>query len=264
MKLFMVLLLYVLSGFLIAPYQIAENPLEIHDVIPSSSGKSWKFEVVSIPTATNVSLQLNSSSCELYFLNQSGYQDWLNNAYTSSYIQLASFQNNFTFWEKLESTGTYYIAVTNHGDEPVSIDGTWVIDVWGPDISCNIKANQVVSGIITISVKVDDTWSDVEGISLYINQIEVKKTSNNSLNFEWNTYLHDDGQMPIQIIAVDTASNTNTLDMVVNIDNQITTQEESDVPSQDFTFPMILIFLFAVCGLISIVNWWRDPNRDTG
>lgn len=240
----------------------ADNPLEIDHVLNGHSSRHWAFHVYESPVFMHGDLWINDTSCEIYFLNESGFQDWSSHLYTSNYIRLASFAENLTFWERLDHSGDYYIGVVNHGDNAVHVSGIWLTDEWPPEIAANISDGAIVEGIVAVNVTAQDDYFGVSGMSLDIDGYEVATSESEQLTYVWNTMLYSDGQHTLRIEAADNAENTASTTITVEVRNQ-TTDTNGDGTTGMPGWVYIIIGLFGLVIIASGVSWWREQRRAT-
>lgn len=258
------ILLLILVSLIVPPYFPSANPTEIDYVLPSKSSKHWTIQADSAPTASYGNIEINDTSCEIYFLNETGFEEWSQKGFTNAYLRLSSFENNLTFWEPIHSSGNYYIGIVNHGDNAVQISGIWLFDIWGPTINVNIADGETIEGTTSVEVTAQDEWSEVDSLTLFIDSDEVESADTNNLTFDWYTRQYSNGMHSIRIEALDAAGNIAEHEIEIEVRNAETGNGEDEHLLGPPNWFYWLIGLGMIIGLWSGIKWWIEERKSNG
>jgi hypothetical protein len=84
-----------------------------------------------------------------------------------------------------------------------SVSGSISIDTSPPSISCSLISNATYNGTVFITANATDTMSGVDNMELLIDGTSKKTTSSGSLEYNWGTTAHSNGNHTITIRAED-------------------------------------------------------------
>ena len=80
------------------------------------------------------------------------------------------------------------------------------------------KGGELISGIFDMELDVFDDGSGIDEVEFYFDG-EIKSIQSGDYNFEWETYLDDDGEHELRFIAYDNLGNYNDAKVTVFVDN---------------------------------------------
>ncbi|MHA2067202.1 MAG: Ig-like domain-containing protein [Candidatus Thorarchaeota archaeon] len=253
------LLLLIMISTPNSPILPAQNHQEIDRTIGHLQPTSWELDVSRVPAALYGDIQVNrTGNCEIYVVDTVGFQDWQSRGIAENPVSWASFQDaNLTFWEPITSTGTYYLAIRNHGDEPVRVTGYWGVDDDGPSIVIEPGKGETVEGIVSINITGTDVRSGVLWTSLQIRGTLVENVTGGNLTYDWDTTALLDGQYTLTAFSMDTVGILNTESVDVTVDNIPNGVEPNNVVLWQWGFAVLVI---AVVALVLVIRW-RGPTE---
>ncbi|MHA1863286.1 MAG: hypothetical protein ACTSWA_05920 [Candidatus Thorarchaeota archaeon] len=238
-----------------AGFELSDNPLSLSANMNTKSYTSEylaHFTVQNAPVMSLLELQGSEAGVIGYMLTQEQYDDWYNSRPSPPTSWYDYFELNISihFEYLFTENDDYYIILYNLADYTIDVSGSWMVDIWNPEIHHNYTANQHVSGIQRMVVNSTDDFT-IRYTALLIHEYLVRNETGDSLIYQWNTLNYPDGPITLTFIAEDYSGNR--VEDIVNlvIDN---ISESNDTPTENGS-PFGVVFVVSIfIGIIAIAT----------
>ena len=159
-----------------------------------------------------------------------------------------------TVTNKFSSNVALAFVFNHEHSDSRSVSGSITVDTSGPSIACNLINNATYNGTVSINAAATDSISDIDTLSLYIDDVEKVESSSASFNYQWDTNRHSNGNHTIAIIAVDEADQVSLAVFDIWIYNS--------GPNLG-SLGLVAIGFAAVVGVPALIYIWYKSKKDS-